>query len=462
MIQCFGFVDRRGVLRSKKDTCSEMSFLPRYLVSASSEVRFRPQSKKFPQKRLQELRDEVERIVRTAYPDVESARKDAESLLELTFPAKSISNLLFCNQKKGKNKKFLNDEKKNIRFVLHMAFIHLVSKIALHSSSLAVLLTQRVHTFGLCLHLPLYKQIIEGAAKDQSKKNYDPVSSILEIAFLAAHSLPLGLEARFFEEALQNLIWQENYMRAIQLLNAMRERHDISKIPILMSVSLLEIIQHNLKESSYFVTKEKEILMITQASDLVMTLCESLGETTTKMIDIFDSRDGLKESLNQLLKEFQDNSEVYDATDAEIDDDLETIFSVFQNRNDVAEDDLSKAQALIDAIIQQQEHYDDDIDNFVFTTPFDKEIDIMDLDDNHLSSSIVENSHHHWNYDNHDELCRDVLYLRNNAKWEIPDVTEQLSCLHYSSSNPQRKGAFLYSRELEKRLLNELIDSEGF
>ena len=159
-----------------------------------------------------------------------------------------------------------NKDNEKIRLVLHRAFIILATETAVHSSSLAVLLTQRADDFGFCFHLPLHKKIIEGAKKMDHSSTNNPVSSILEIVSLAAHSLFVALEAQFFEEALQTFIRQRNYSCAMKLLIAMEERHEIFTIPVSMLVDFLEIIQQNLNESSssYLSPKEEENLMTAQ------------------------------------------------------------------------------------------------------------------------------------------------------------------------------------------------------
>ena len=137
---------------------------------------------------------------------------------------------------------------------------------------------------------------------DHSSTN-NPVSSILEIVSLAAHSLFVALDARFFEEALQTFIRQQNYSCAMKLLIAMEERHDILTIPVSMLVDFLEIIQQNLNESSssYLSTEEEENLMTAHVNTIARFLA-----TTTKHNAV--SERGSRRSPEDETKDHQKNS----------------------------------------------------------------------------------------------------------------------------------------------------------
>ena len=130
---------------------------------------------------------------------------------------------------------------------LHRAFIQVmswcISLVPSDSSLLQYALDLARHTrdLSLPLHLFLYRSLV--AAITQHSEEEDPISAILEVSALAVSALNVPLSASFFSGALVAFVERNEIQKAIHLVRAMKERHDIIMDDALTAVAVVEALQ---------------------------------------------------------------------------------------------------------------------------------------------------------------------------------------------------------------------------
>lgn len=337
----------------------------------------------------QDIFRQANTIVHSEYMKKEEAEVDAESLLESTSTCtpEVLSRHIYDGEQAQ------SPETK----LLHRAFLHLTSKSLSHSSPIAIQLAQRAHSFGLCFHLPLYKQIIVNAATHSRT----PSHLILEMAAHACQSLHVALESSFFTAALRILV-QRNLLRdALKVLTEMKERHDIRDLPNEFSLSLLSTLRDNLYECN-------EV----DAADLFVALISLLDGPDPVNVD-----KSLMEQISDVLDQYEGDN------------------------ND--DDGFGDSDNMVDSLMEMIDQGGIDLQSIV------SDMQQGEDDDGQTASFAFAVKPQGY----HPEFIKDAIYLRDAASWKLPDITEQMVQLNNGAE-------LLYSQTYEEEVLEEMMKEE--